>query len=150
MIRLRHKLLIHLLRLFDQMLLVATSVAIVYFRPDILLQRGSHVPQDTFRIEDTFSMAVVALGWIAIFECFIRYKADRLVALKTQLKNLIQATGIASIWLMIICALFAFKVFNIFNILVFFGVVTTIGIASRLLLRLILLSARRSGYNFRY
>ena len=150
MIRLRHKLLIHMFRLFDQLVLMATAVGIIYFRPEILVQGGPHILEVTFRIEDTISMFILAGGWIFIFDYFVRYKADRLVALNTQLKNLVKATGLASFWLMIICELFAVKSFNIFNILIFFGVVTVIGIASRLFLRLLLLSARRSGYNFRY
>jgi len=150
MIRLRHKLLIHMFRLFDQLVLAATAVGIVVLRPEALMQGGSRLLEATFRIVDTISMLLLAVGWIIIFDFFIRYRSDRLEALNTQLKNLVKATGLASFWLMIICAVFAVKSFNVFNILVFFAVVTAIGIASRLLLRVLLLSARRSGYNFRF
>ena len=150
MIRLRHKLLIHVFRLLDQLMLAATGLGIIYLRPEIRLQGVSPILQATFQIEDTVGMLILAIGWIGIFDYFIRYKADRLVALNTQIRNLVKATGLASFWLMTICAIFSIKSFNIFNILIFFAVVTSIGIISRLLVRVLLLSARRSGYNYRF
>lgn len=150
MIRLRHKLLIQMFRLFDQMVLAAAGIGIIYLRPEIALQGGNHILEATFRLEDTIGMLVLAIGWIAIFDYFIQYKADRLVALNTQLKSLLKATCLASFWLMIVCALFGVRSFNIFNILIFFAVVTAVGVVSRLFLRLLLLSARRSGYNYRF
>ena len=127
MIRLRHKLLIHVFRLLDQLMLAATGLGIIYFRPEIRLQGVSPILQATFQIEDTVGMLILAIGWIGIFDYFIRYKADRLVALNTQIRNLVKATGLASFWLMTICAIFSIKSFNIFNILIFFAVVTSIG-----------------------
>ena len=150
MIRLRHKLLIHIFRLLDQLMLIVTGLGIIYLRPDFALKGGRFILEATFRIEDTVGMLLLAAGWVGIFDYFIRYKADRLVALNTQVKNLVKATGFASFWLMIICAVFSVESFNIFNILIFFAIVTTVGIISRLLLRLVLLSARRSGYNYRF
>lgn len=150
MIRLRHKLLIQMFRLFDQLTLVLTAVAIIYFRPEIVLKGGTHILEATLQIEDAIGMLFLAIGWIGIFDYFIRYKSDRLVALNTQLKNLIKATSLASFLLMIVSAVFAVRSFNILNILIFFVVVTAIGIFSRLSLRVLLLSARRSGYNYRY
>jgi exopolysaccharide biosynthesis polyprenyl glycosylphosphotransferase len=150
MIRLRHKLLIHMFRLFDQLVLMATVAIIIFFRPEIVMQGGSHLLDATFHLEDAIGMLILAVGWVGIFDYFIRYKADRLVALNTQLKNLVKATGAAAFWLMIICTVFSVKSLNIFNILIFFAVVTAVGVVSRLLLHLLLLGARRSGYNYRY
>lgn len=150
MIRLRHKLLIQMFRLFDQLVLAGTGVGIIYFRPEIVMQGGRHILDATFHLEDTFGILILAIGWIGIFDYFIRYKADRLVAFNTQLMNLVKATSLASFWLMIVCALFSVKSVNILNILIFFAVVSAIGIFSRLFLRVLLLSARRSGYNYRY
>lgn len=150
MIRLRHKMLIHVFRLLDQLILATVALGIIYFRPEIAIQGGSHILEATFRISDTAGVILLGVGWVIIFDYFIRYKADRLVALRTQIKNLIKATGIGAFWLMIICAVFSVKSFNIFNIIIFFLIVTTLGIVCRLLLRLLLLSARRSGYNYRF
>ena len=152
MIRLRHKLLIQMFRLFDQLVMAVTAFSIIYLRPEIVIRGGdrSHILDATFKIEDAVGMLALAVGWIAIFDYFIRYKADRLVALNTQLLSLLKATSLASFWLMVVCAVFSVKSFNVFNILIFFGVVTAIGIVSRLFLRVLLLSARRSGYNYRF
>jgi len=143
-------LLIHMFRLFDQLVLIATAAIIIFFRPEIVMQGGSHLLDATFHLEDAIGMLILTLGWIGIFDYFIRYKADRLVALNTQLKNLVKATGAAAFWLMIICTVFSVKSLNIFNVLIFFAVVTAVGVVSRLLLRLLLLGFRRSGYNYRY
>lgn len=142
--------LIHVFRLLDQLILATVALGIIYFRPEIAIQGGSHILEATFRISDTAGVILLGVGWVIIFDYFIRYKADRLVALRTQIKNLIKATGIGAFWLMIICAVFSVKSFNIFNIIIFFLIVTTLGIVCRLLLRLLLLSARRSGYNYRF
>lgn len=150
MIRLRHKMLIHVFRLFDQLVMVAAAIGVIYFRPEIFMQGGTHILEATFQIEDAIGMLILLVGWIGIFDYFIRYKADRLVALHTQLKNLFKATSLATFWLMIISAAFSVKSFNILNILIFYVVVTGIGVFSRLFLRVLLLSARRSGYNYRY
>jgi exopolysaccharide biosynthesis polyprenyl glycosylphosphotransferase len=150
MIRLRHKMLIHVFRLFDQLVMVATAIGIIYLRPEIFLRGGTHILEATFQIEDAIGMLILLVGWIGIFDYFIRYKADRLVALNTQLKNLIKATSLASFWLMVISAVFSVQSFNILNILIFCGIVTIIGVFSRLFLRILLLSARRSGYNYRF
>jgi exopolysaccharide biosynthesis polyprenyl glycosylphosphotransferase len=150
MIRLRHKLLIQIFRLFDQFVMIATAIGIIYFRPEILLRGETHILEATLKLEDTFGILALAVGWVAIFDYFIRYKADRLVALHTQLINLIKATSLATFLLLVVSAVFTVKSFNILNIALFFVIITAVGIVSRLFLRILLLSARRSGYNYRY
>jgi exopolysaccharide biosynthesis polyprenyl glycosylphosphotransferase len=150
MIRLRHKLLIRAFLLLDQLVLIATSIGIIYYRPDLINEKIGYPLEAKFGFETVIVMAIIAVGWIIIFNSFIRYKADRLVALNNQLINLVKATSISSIWLMIAGTIFSLDGFNFHNILIFFGVVTAIGVATRLFLRAALLSARRSGYNTRY
>lgn len=150
MIRLRHKLLIQVFRIFDLVVLATTALGIIYFRPEIVMRGGEHVLEATFRLSDTLGVLLLTMGWIAIFDYFIRYKADRLVALNTQLVSLVKATSLATFWLMVVCVLFSVRSFNLLNIVIFFVIITGIGIVSRLFLRVVLLSARRSGYNYRY
>ena len=150
MIRLRHKLLIQMFRLFDQFVLIATALGIIYFRPEIIAQGGNHVFDATFQFSDAAGMLLLASGWIMIFDYFIRYKSDRLVAIHTQLYNLLRATIFATFWLTVICALFEVRSFNVVNILIFFVIVIAVGVVSRFSLRALLLSARRSGYNYRF
>ena len=150
MIRLRHKVLIHSFRLLDQLVLVAAAALIIYFRPEIALRGGPPVSQATYRIADTLGVLILALGWVGIFAYCIRYKADRFVALKTQLKDLIKATTLASFWLVIVSGVFSVRSITPVNILLFWAAVTGAGLVSRLLLRVMLMSARRSGYNYRF
>lgn len=149
MIRLRHKVLIHSFRLLDQMILVAAAAIIIYFRPEITFRGGSFI-QATYRMSDTVGVLLLALGWVGIFAYCIRYKADRFVALTTQLKDLFKATALASFWLIIVSGTFSVRSINTVNILLFWSVVTAVGVLSRLMLRVMLMSARRSGYNYRF
>jgi exopolysaccharide biosynthesis polyprenyl glycosylphosphotransferase len=142
--------LIHMLRIFDQLIMLGMAAAAVYFRPEAALKGKAHILEATFKIEDALGLLVLIIGWIGIYDYFIRYKADRLVALSTQLKNLIKATSFATFWLLIIGVVFTVESLNVLNLLIFYAVVTAIGILSRLFLRLLLISARRSGYNYRY
>ena len=73
-------------RLFDQLVLVLCAVGIIYFRPEILMRGGDHILEATFHIEDAIGMLILLIGWIGIFDYFIRYKADRLVALNRKLR----------------------------------------------------------------
>lgn len=150
MIRLRHKLLIQTFRLLDQLVLILCGIGIMYCLPQSKMQGLSRVMDATFTVLDVEKMLVLAIGWILIFDYFIRYKSDRLVAINTQIKNLIKATGAASLYLLTVLAVFSSSNIDVSRIFLFFLVVTSIGIISRLLLRLTLLSARRSGYNYRF
>ena len=137
MIRLRHKVLIHSFRLLDQLMLVAAAALIIYFRPEIALFGGHPTTPATPRITDTIGVLILALGWVGIFAYTIRYKADRFVALTTQIKDLVKATTLAAFWLMIVSGVFSVGSFNTLNILVFWSGVTATGIVSRLFLRLV-------------
>ncbi|MCW1886367.1 sugar transferase [Luteolibacter flavescens] len=150
MIRLRHKVLIHSFRLFDQLMLVAAAALIIYFRPQLALLGGHAASPANYRITDTIGVLILALGWVGIFAYTIRYKADRFVALTTQIKDLVKATTLAAFWLMLVSGIFSVGSFNTLNILVFWGAVTGTGVVSRLFMRIFLMSARRSGYNYRY
>lgn len=150
MIRLRHKLLIQAFRILDQIVLILTGVGVLYFPRKIESQGWERLWNGTFTLFDVEKMLILGIGWILIFDYFIRYKSDRLVAINTQIKNLVKATSCASLFLLFIFAVFSPKNLELLNIVIFFVIVTTIGIVSRLLLRLTLLSARRSGYNYRF
>ncbi|RYD47082.1 MAG: hypothetical protein EOP85_06150, partial [Verrucomicrobiaceae bacterium] len=104
MIRLRHKLLIHIFRLLDQIMLVATGLGIIYIRPDAIVQGDYHISGAAIHFVDAIGMLILMMGWVGIFDYYIRYKSDRLVALNTQLKNLLKATTASSFWLMVVSA----------------------------------------------
>ena len=124
MIRLRHKLLIQMFRLLDQMILIFDGRRDHVFPPGNLMRGWQSYSASDSPNRGCVGMLILAIGWIVIFDYFIRYKSDRLVALNTQIKNLLKATSLASFWLMIVCAVFWLKNFNLLNILIFFLVVT--------------------------
>lgn len=150
MIRLRHKALIYMFRVFDQMVMLGIAAAMVYLRPEVALEEKNYILEATIKLEDVLGLIVLVVGWIGIYDYFIRYRADRLVALSAQLKNLIKATSLATFWLLIIGVVFTVESLNVINLLIFYVLVSLVGILSRLFLRLLLISARRSGYNYRY
>jgi exopolysaccharide biosynthesis polyprenyl glycosylphosphotransferase len=139
-----------MLRIFDQLVMLGMAAGAVYLRPEVVLKGKTHILQATFKIEDALGLIILIIGWIGIYDYCIRYRADRLVAINTQLKNLVKATSLATFWLLIIGVVFTVESLNLLNLTIFYAVVTTIGILSRLLLRLLLISVRRSGYNYRY
>lgn len=134
----------------DQLILILTAVGLMYFLPKLETSSLNHVWDATFSFSDVEKMLILVIGWILIFDYFIRYKSDRLVAINTQIKNLIKATSAATLLLLFVIAVFSAGKIDIFRIFTFFGIVTAIGVLARLLLRLTLLSARRSGYNYRF
>jgi exopolysaccharide biosynthesis polyprenyl glycosylphosphotransferase len=147
MIRLRHKMLIRATRLLDLTVLVATALAVISYQagPRGLVAVGSR----NFVVESV-GMLVLALGWVVVFDHYVRYRADRFVEFQAQLRNLIKATTVAAIWLLVISALLLPWTLELGEILIFWGVVSVIGVAIRIGLKGVLMGARRSGYNYRY
>lgn len=150
MIRLRHKMLIRMMQLLDQFVLVATALAVIYYRPGVTSWGERTQALMPSRALDTVAMLILAVGWIATFDYCIRYKSDRLVGLRMQLKSLIKATTLSAFWFLLISAAFSIRSVDTVGVLVFWAVTTSIGLMTRLGLKGILMSARKSGYNYRY
>ena len=150
MIRLRHKMLIRILRLFDQAVLIATALVVIYYRPGAYyLSDARQVPMPS-RVLDVLAILALVVGWLAIFDYYVRYKGDRLVSLRVQLKSLAKATTLSAFWFLIISAVFSLESVDTIGLVTFWVVVTSIGILSRVSLKTLLVSARKSGYNYRY
>lgn len=150
MIRLRHKMLIQSMRVIDQLLLAAAAVAVIHFRPDYVLQGLTPPEPDSYRISDTMGILFLALGWFAIFSYRISYKSDRFMGLARQLKDFFKATTFASFLLLLVGVLFSVESINTMSVVIFWCLVSSVGIMIRICLRLVVLGARRSGYNYRH
>ena len=150
MIRLRHKMLIRAMRLLDQAALIATALGVIYFRPGLKIFSERQWVDTPGKIGDSLAILVLVLGWLAIFDYCVRYKADRLVSLRAQLKSLVKATTIAAFWFLLVSAIFAVESVNTVGVAIFWLVVIIFGVLSRVGLKLFLTSARRSGFNYRY
>lgn len=150
MIRLRHKMLIRAMRLLDQAALIATALGVIYFRPGLMIFSDRQWIPLSGKIGDSLAILVLVLGWLAIFDYCVRYKADRLVSLRAQLKSLVKATTLAAFWFLLVSAIFSVESVNTLGVAIFWLVVTVFGVVSRVGLKLFLTSARRSGFNYRY
>ena len=150
MIRLRHKMLIRAMRLLDQAALIATALGVIYFRPGSKIFGERKMVALPGEIGDSLAILILVLGWLAIFDYCVRYKADRLVGLRVQLKSLVKATTIAAFWFLLVSAIFSVESVNTVGVAIFWLVITVFGVLSRVGLKLFLTSARRSGFNYRY
>jgi exopolysaccharide biosynthesis polyprenyl glycosylphosphotransferase len=150
MIRLRHKLLVHLFRLFDQCVMLGAAAVLFCLRPAAEGGAPAGICDATFSITEIASLLIILLGWIWIFHQCIRYNDDRLVPLRTQLVNVFRASALATAWLMLAGLLFPAVATGFTRGLVFLAVVAAVLAASRLCLRFLLLVARSSGRNQRY
>src|ERR1700722_3083169 len=151
MIRLRHKLFIYALRLFDQALLVVTLlVCLVQFG----LYQGTgdlqRLCQNYYDPRAGVGLALLGLCWGWIFDTFVDYQTNRLRSLKTKLFDVVKANSASAFLLMVIATVFTFKRINKELILTFWITTCILGMLGRLLLRLVLMMVRRSGYNFRH
>ncbi len=140
------------MRLLDLGLLIATALGVIYYRPGIanLVERNSMPMPMPNRMMDTVAILILVIGWIAILDYCVRYKSDRLVSLRMQMKSLVKATTLAAFWFLIISAVFSIGSVDTIGVAVFWVVVTAIGMLSRVGLKGLLVNARKSGYNYRY
>jgi exopolysaccharide biosynthesis polyprenyl glycosylphosphotransferase len=150
MIRLRHKMLIRAMRLLDQIVLLAAALVIIYYRPGAPFVESRPQGLMPGSVMDTVVMLILMIGWVAIFDYYIRYKGDRLVSLRLQLKNLVKATTLAAFWFLIISAALSIRSVDTIGVALFWVLVTSVGVVTRVGLKGILMSARKSGYNYRY
>jgi len=148
MIRLRHKMLIQLTVILDQVVLSLAALGAINIRsklPTTYPQLyGSH------RIIDALAILTLVTGWIWIFNHFVSYKASRLIGLSQELLSIFKATTLSAAWLLIIGSIFSYQHVDPFAIGLFWTLITSIGVISRIALRGVVLLARSTGYNHRY
>jgi exopolysaccharide biosynthesis polyprenyl glycosylphosphotransferase len=151
MIRLRHKLLIQAFRLFDQFMLVGCISTIAYLGPDLQWRGGLRaLLAAEFRLKDTIGIVLLLVGWNIIFNRFVRYNSNRFNTLVSQVLDLLKATTVSAFWLLLISAACSFSMVSSQDIVIFWCASSVLGVLSRLLIRWLLMIARRSGYNYRY
>ncbi|MGJ8677682.1 MAG: sugar transferase [Akkermansiaceae bacterium] len=154
MLRLRHKLLIRIHRLLDQAILCFCLAGVVYIKPDRIKEGGLFEPgvlqQTNVNLENVVGVLLLMFGWFIIYSDVVRYKQQRFTRFKHQLGHQLRATTISSFLLLIISVLFSFGNLTILHILVFWVCANILGIISRIIIRSIFSTARKSGFNLRY
>jgi exopolysaccharide biosynthesis polyprenyl glycosylphosphotransferase len=151
MIRLRHKLFIYALRIFDQALLVV-SLLVCIDQFGKYQETGSleYLCRNYYDPRAGVGLALLILCWIWIFDTLVNYETNRLKSLRTQILDVIKAYSVSAFVLTVIATVFAFKRIHKELILSFWIASCSLGMLSRVFLRWALMLVRSSGYNYRH
>lgn len=151
MIRLRHKLLLHAFRTFDQLMLFGTLIFIyIIFRENWHFDRLFDIADYSYSATKLAGLMLLALAWFVIFNTQVRYDANRFSTLRSQLQDVAKATTLAAGLLFLIVAIVGFAHWTPQMILIFWCATTALGIISRVSIRSLLAMFRRSGLNSRH
>ena len=150
MMRLRHKLLIHGFRVFDQVVMVAALAVWIAMIPE----GGSfwyirELLNETYGWREIVGLAGLVMGWMVIFNSIIHYDANRFTTLTSSIWAVIKATTCSAFLLFVIGTSLNISKLPSQVILLFWASTTLIGIVSRIVLRWILTAVRKSGFNCR-
>jgi exopolysaccharide biosynthesis polyprenyl glycosylphosphotransferase len=137
MIRLRHKLLIHALRLFDQ----ATLVLTVAFFGNALADR--------YELHEVTAILVLLMGSMFIFNHFVRYDANTFTEFGVQLDSLLGASTTTVLFSLAVSKILRFPALSVNSVLLIWASVAALLVASRFVVREILKYSRRSGMTSR-
>ena len=151
MMRLRHKLLIHGFRVFDQVVMVAALAVWIAMIPE----GGSfwyirELLNETYGWREILGLVGLVMGWMVIFNTIIHYDANRFTTLTSSIWAVIKATTCSAFLLFVIGTSLNISKLPSQVILLFWASTTLIGIVSRIVLRWILTAVRKSGFNCRH
>ncbi|HEY2081254.1 MAG TPA: sugar transferase [Verrucomicrobiae bacterium] len=151
MMRLRHKLLIHGFRIFDQALLVGVLAVWIALVPE----HGSfayirELINETYGWREIAGLLMLVMGWVIIFSSIIHYDANRFTTLMSSVWALVKATACSAFLLFIIGQGLSISKLPGEVVFLFWATTTLVGIISRIVLRWILSTVRKSGFNCRH
>jgi exopolysaccharide biosynthesis polyprenyl glycosylphosphotransferase len=150
MIRLRHKIFIHALRVLDQALLFVTLGGVVAFTGDAGHERVQQLLRGALGSNDLLGLLVLGFAWLGIFNSVVHYETNRLKSLRSQVLDVVKATTAAAFLLMVASAALGFSRVSNEAVVVFWLITSCLCALTRLLLRWVLMEVRRSGYNYRH
>jgi exopolysaccharide biosynthesis polyprenyl glycosylphosphotransferase len=151
MIRLRHKLLIHAFRVLDQFIVIGAALTWYLLLPETVEIRSvDELLKRRFDGQEIIGAVLLALGWFVIFASTVRYDANRFTTVASQSLELIKANTLAAFLLFVVLVTFGRHGFGNVQILAFWATSIVVGIATRMLLRLMLMRLRSSGKNGRH
>lgn len=155
MIRLRHKVFIYALRVFDLTTMFVTLASIVALTDNHSgsgpgARRIQQMMQGQYGPNDGLGLLLLGFGWVVIFSALVHYEPNRLKTLRSQLRDVIKATTIAAFLLIIVSALFSFSRITSEVVLLVWVSATVLCILMRVAIRWFLMQVRRSGYNYRH
>jgi exopolysaccharide biosynthesis polyprenyl glycosylphosphotransferase len=136
MIRLRHKLFIQGLRLFDQAALALSlfiTVAIakgVQSWPQVYI-----VFQREYKLIESLALIAILVGWYVIYNRFVQYNTNQFIPLLKQLWVHVKASTTTAFLVLLISVLFEFETLNLKSIALFWALNIGLGSSFRLFLR---------------
>ncbi|MBL6911113.1 MAG: sugar transferase [Pirellulales bacterium] len=145
MIRLRHKLFIHGLRVFDQAALALSlfiTVAIakgVHSWPQIYI-----VFQREYKLIESLALILMFVAWTMVYNRFVQYDTNQFVRLLRQLWLHLKASTATAFLLLLAGALFDFETLGLHSIALFWALNITLGSVARIFIRITLLISSRS------
>ncbi|HXT10440.1 MAG TPA: sugar transferase [Candidatus Angelobacter sp.] len=151
MLRLRHKLLIQAFRLFDQVVLVcalALCIGFIHEHGDFDYIR--ELVNEVYGWREIMGLLGLVMGWVIIFNTIIHYDANRFTTLMSSIWAFVKATTCAAFLLFVVGTSLNISKLPATVILLFWVTTTLAGIASRIVLRWILMAVRKSGFNSRH
>ncbi len=150
MIRLRHKLFIHGLRIFDQI-----SLAISLFITVALAKGVYSLPQvyivfnREYKLFESIGLIGMLIAWTFVFNRFIRYDTNRFVNFNQQIYGLFKASTTTAFLLLIAGVVFDFETLGLKSIAIFWCINNLLGLIARASIRLFLSLTRRFDSNSR-
>jgi exopolysaccharide biosynthesis polyprenyl glycosylphosphotransferase len=150
MIRLRHKIFIHALRVLDQALLFATLGGVVAFAGESGHERILQLLRGQPSSNDLLGLLVLGFAWITIFSNLVHYETNRLKSLRSQAMDVVKATTASAFLLLLAASAFDYSRISREAVVIFWLVASSLCVLTRLLLRWALMQVRRSGYNYRH
>lgn len=150
MIRLRHKLLIHGLRVFDQL-----SLAFSLFVTVALAKGVQSLPQVVivfereYKLIESVGLILMFIAWTFVYNRFVRYDTNQFVSLLQQIYTHAKASTTTAFLLLLVGAIFQFETLSLGSIAVFWSLNLILGILARLLIRIVLSLTRTVESNLR-
>jgi exopolysaccharide biosynthesis polyprenyl glycosylphosphotransferase len=150
MIRLRHKLLIHGLRIFDQISLAISlfiTVALakgVYSMPQVYI-----VFNREYKLFESVGLIAMLIAWTYVFNRFIKYDTSRFVTFNQQIYGLFKASTTTAFLLLMAGVVFDFETLGLKSIAIFWSINNLFGLLARITVRLLLGLTRTVDSNFR-
>jgi exopolysaccharide biosynthesis polyprenyl glycosylphosphotransferase len=151
MMRLRHKLLIHGFRVFDQVMLLCTLAIWIALVPE----HGSfayirELMNEMYGWREILGVMGLVAGWMIIFNSIIHYDANRFTTLTSSIWAIVKATTCSAFLLFVVGESLSISKLPSRVILYFWATTLLMGIISRIVLRWILTAVRKSGFNCRH
>lgn len=151
MIRLRHKLFLHVLRVLDLLVLSAALFLVVW----LLTEGGGrsfleHLWSRTYSLRDVAAAAALLFVWWMILGHYVRYEANRFSSFLNQIRGIVLACTFATLLVVFVAALGGFQRVDVAVAASFWALTAVVLILSRMVLFRLLLRVRRVGRNSRH